>query len=204
MELFEDFANWALAGKVYFGVAVFSTVMLLFQILLTIFGLGHHDVHSDVSDTDHELSGVGGITFFSFRSIVAFFCFFGWVGFLCFRSGVWSFFSFFFASLSGIAAFLAVALLLHFFYRMAVSGTVDIKDAIDEIGTVYLTIPEGKNITGAVNVKAGGALREYKAISEDGQEIKTGERVHVTGLLDPSTLIVRPLERPSDWMEKGL
>ena len=210
MEIFADFKNWPLAAKVYFGLAVFSTVVLILQMLLVLLGLGEqgmddvaHDVGVDI-DVDHALSGISGITFFSFRSLVAFFCFFGWVGFICIRSGVWSLLALVFASLAGLVAFFCVAFLLRFFYSMAVSGTVNIKEAIGEIGTVYLVIPEGKNMTGVVNVMVGGALREYKAISENGKEIKTNERVQITGLLDASTLIVKPAQSPSDWMENGL
>ena len=205
MELFESFFELGMAAKIYFVIAVASTSVLLVQIALSLIGLDHSHHDFDVGhDVDHDLSGVEGITFFSVRSLVAFFCFFGWVGFMCVRMGLWAAISVIPALAAGLAALICVAYLLNFFYSMAESGTVDIDHSIGEIGTVYLGIPDGKNEVGAVNVAVGGAIREFKAISEDGSGIDTGAKVHVVGTLDSRTLIVRTATKPSEWMEKGI
>jgi len=205
MEIFSDFAGWSLAAKFYFGIAVCATVLLVVQMVLMLAGFDHHDGDAAVFDGhDHDLSGFHGITFFSFRSVIAFLCFFGWVGFFCLRTGVWALPAFAAAFVSGTVALVIVALILHLFQRLAVSGNVDLKSAIGEIGTTYLVIPGGKNATGVVTVKAGEALREYSAVSEDGTEIKTGTRVQVIGLLDASTLIVKPVRSASEWLDEGL
>ncbi len=205
MDIFSSFSSLSLAERIYFVIGVAATAILVIQLILTAIGLDHgsHDLGFD-HDVDHDLSGIEGIAFFSFRSLVAFFCFFGWVGFVCVQGGLWSVLSILPAFLAGAAALVTVAYLLHFFYSMGESGTVKIDEAISEIGTIYLTIPEGKNEIGAVNVTVGGAMREYKAISENGTEIKTGAKVQVLGVFDPRTLIVKEATQPSEWMEKGL
>lgn len=201
MELFQGFSELSMAGKAYLGIAVFATALLIFQIILTGFGLGDHDVDHDF---DHDLSEIEGITFFSVRSITAFACFFGWVGYICVRAGLWPLLSLLPALGAGLIAFFAVAFFLRLFYSLAESGTADTKTAVGEIGEVYLTIPEGKNQIGKVNVSIAGARREFNAITENGQEIKTGAKVRVSGTLDGNTLIVSELNQPDDWLETGI
>ena len=209
MDILNNFETWTLATKIYFGIALFSTLVLVVQIFLTTLGFGHGhglaDGHSGVDLTaHHDLSGIGGITYFSISSITAFLTFFGWVGFLFTREGLWAVPTFALAFISGTVALLCVAFLLYFFYSMASSGNVEIKEAVGEIATVYLVIPKGTNSTGAVNVKVGDTIREVKAVSEDGHEIKTGTKVMVTGSLDSRTLIVRSAKSADEWMDKGL
>ena len=210
MDIFANFESWGLASKIYFGIALFSTLVLLIQLFLSIFGFGDGaDFDTDVdlgvdASAHHGLSGIGGITYFSVSSITAFLSFFGWVGFFFARDGLWAIPTFFLSFIAGLVALLAVAFLLHFVQGMASSGNVKIDDAIGELGTVYLKIPKGKNQSGAVNVNVHETLKEYRAVSEDGHEISTGTRVKVTGTMDSRTLIVKPVESPADWMEKGL
>jgi hypothetical protein len=207
MELFGNYDTWTLATRLYFGVAVFSTLVMLVQLGLTMFGMGDADVDVDLDvdvDAGDVLSGIAGITYFSISSITAFLCIFGWVGFISVRGGGWGFVAFIVASVCGLLAFFAVAYLLNFFRKMAHSGNIKLDTAIGGIGNVYLQIPEGRNETGAVIVSVGGSRKEYRAISENAKEIETGERVKVTALLDSRTLIVVPVNTPSEWMEKGL
>ncbi|MFC1856625.1 hypothetical protein ACFL9U_01195 [Thermodesulfobacteriota bacterium] len=203
MEIFSSMNELSLAAKIYFVTAVAATAFLVIQIILSLIGFDHG--HGDMDhDIHHDFSDVSGVAFFSIRALVAFFCLFGWTGYICVQAGLWPFLSIIPAFLAGTAALVCVAYLLHFFYSLSESGTVQVSDAISEIGTVYLTIPEGKNATGAVNVSVGGAIREYRAVSEEGTEIKTGAKVEVVGTLDPRTLIVREVRQPSEWMEEGL
>jgi membrane-bound ClpP family serine protease len=216
MELFQDFAAWTLATKIYFGISVFATVALLIQIVMLMFGFGDTgaadfgaDAHIDAGCLshgagEHPLSGMAGITYFSLSSITAFLCFFGWVGFVLMRSNVWALPTFVAALACGLIAFFIVAYVLSLFRRMNSSGNVELRDAVGEIGTVYVTIPAGEGEAGAVNVSIGGRQREYRAISEDGKTIKTGKRVKVSAMLDTRTLVVTSVNVPSEWMEKGL
>jgi membrane-bound ClpP family serine protease len=209
MDIFSNFETWTLASKIYFGISVFATLGLIIQLILTLVGVGDTDVDLDVDidvdmDAGDALSGITGIAYFSVSSMTAFLCFFGWVGFLLKQGGVWSLPTFVIAFVAGSIAFFAVAFLLHFFRQMAHSGNIKVKNAVGEIGTVYITIPSGKNQTGAVIVSIDGRRREYRAMTEDGTEIESGDRVKVTGLLDTRTLIVMPVNAPSEWMEKGI
>jgi hypothetical protein len=215
VSIFSGFEGWSLATKILFGIAVFGAAVLVIQVIVTLLGVGgDHDIDAagghDIDaagahDADaagahgaeaagHDLSGFEGVTFFSFRSVVAFLTFFGWVGFLCLRNGVGAYVAFPAALAAGLAAFVAVALLLHFLFRMATSGNVTAKNAVGAAGAVYLTIPEGKGAAGAVNVTVGQGIHEYSAVSEDGHSIKTGARVMVTGAVNARTLIVRAAE----------
>lgn len=222
-QIFAGYESWAWAAKVYFGIALASSLILVVQMLLSLLGAAHHGVDADVSgdvdldgswdvshelaadhDSGHALSGTGGLAYFSLNSITAFLCLFGWTGFALTRGGVWGFATLVVAMAAGSAALVSVAYMLRFFCRMSISGNVDIRDAIGEVGTVYLVIPQGVNVSGAVNVTVGEALREFKAVAEDGSEIKTGTKVKITGALDPRTLIVRPASPSTEWLEVGI
>jgi hypothetical protein len=137
-----------------------------------------------------------GVTYFSLRSVIAFLTMFGWVGFLCIQNGISQALVLPIALAAGVAAFLAVAFLLHSLYKMSSSGNVTAVDAVGAVGTVYLSIPEGKNAAGAVNVAVNQGMCEFSAVSEDSHAIKTGAKVKVTGTVNERTLIVRGAEEP--------
>jgi membrane protein implicated in regulation of membrane protease activity len=68
------------------------------------------------------------------------------------------------------------------------SGNLSTDLAVGKEGSVYLTVPsEG---AGKVQVAVDGRLREFSAVSERKQEIKTGERIRVVRVVDGGTLSV--------------
>jgi len=69
-----------------------------------------------------------------------------------------------------------------------------IQDAIGQIGSVYLTIPEQG--TGVVSVAVKGTLRSLDAMSEAGKRIPTGAMVRVTGVTAGKILVVVEQQPP--------
>ena len=61
------------------------------------------------------------------------------------------------------------------------------KDAVGAEGKVYLSIPE--NGTGRAMITVGGSLREFDAVSADGQRLETGLPVKVVRV-DGNTVVV--------------
>lgn len=105
---------------------------------------------------------------------------------------------------SGIAIVSAIAGLVIGFASMVVHAkimaglsklqedpTIQKKDTVGLIGTVYLRIPKYGEGKGKVNVIVHESLEEYDAICHDETVIPTGEKVRVVDVDDEGMLIVQ-------------
>lgn len=184
--------------SLYVGAALFGGMLLLVQVVMSVFGLGGHgdvDVHVDADahdfggDVDDTAWGVGGI---SFRTVVAFLTFFGVGGWAAVDNGMGAWTSVGVAILTGSLAFWIIGLLLSQTHRLASSGTVDIKNTLGVEGRVYLTIPAERTDTGSVTVNVQGRSLQFKAITR-GRELKTGALCKVVAIAASDTLEVESL-----------
>lgn len=149
-----------------------------------------HDVHGD-HNTPHDSGEFDhSLRIFTLRGFVAFFAVFGWSGLVMLKGGLGAVVSVFLAVLFGALMMVLVALLFDWLLKCQYDGTMNPKDALGKEGEVYLTIPARKQGMGKVNVLVGGALTEFDAITDEGENIPTGQKVVVREVL-PSTLLVR-------------
>ena len=78
---------------------------------------------------------------------------------------------------------------------MQQSGNIDVfKCAVGCQGKVYLTIPAARSGAGKVQITINETVREYDALTDSDEAIKTGTPIKVVEVLDPSTLLVEELE----------
>jgi len=128
------------------------------------------------------------------QGITGFFMMFGLVGLALLRqtrlSEGWAIFG---AVLWGLFTLWIVAKLFQFMRNLQSSGTIDIRNAVGEEGTVYLTIPADG--TGKAQVTIQDRLRVMDAVCQQGEEIKTGESIRVVRVVGDSTLVVEKSER---------
>ena len=175
------------AAGVFWGIALVSSLVLLVQVAMTLFGLD--DLGVDDLDTD-------GLGLLSFRSVTGFFGGLGWIGLLALRGG-WSVPL---ATLVGSAAggilMLSVAMLMRFLYSLRESGTLDYKNAIGQIATVYISVPARQQGTGQVRVQVQGRLTVVAAQTRAAESISSQRRVKVVDLVDQRTLLVEPIGSP--------
>ena len=186
---------------VYLICAVAGCTLVGIQIVLQVFGfLGDVDVDATDADGDFDFDGdldLGteghGNLFFgilSFKAITAFVGIFGLVGLIVLESGLS------FAARSGIAfgagvlGMFGVAQLMLLLIRMQASGTLDLRNAIGQQGSVYLRVPEAGEGRGKVTVTVQGRSKEFAAVS-DRPEIGVGKAVKV-GSVEGDTLRVTP------------
>jgi membrane protein implicated in regulation of membrane protease activity len=141
------------------------------------FDHGDGDVgHADASDA-HADSDVS-FKVLSLHGITSFFMMFGLVGFALYReSRVGALLAIVGALAAGCASVWVIARLFSTMFKLQSSGTLDIMSTVGAEGSVYVTIPE--NGQGAVMVSVKNRLREYEAVSQDKQEIKSGTRIRV-------------------------
>ena len=68
---------------------------------------------------------------------------------------------------------------------------VNLKDAIGQIGEVYLTIPKYGEGCGKVNLVLNEALKEYDAMSRDDTPIPSGSKVRIMEVNEDGVFIVQ-------------
>ncbi|MEO1435494.1 MAG: hypothetical protein AAFV80_08150 [Bacteroidota bacterium] len=177
--------------KMYWGIAIVFTVLFVIQFVLSFIGL---DVDADADfDAGGDVDGVdSGFTILSVRSIIAFFTFFGWTGVICLDFGLAPVLTGIISFATGFTAMFLVGYIIYFFLQMQSSGTLDVENALSQVGEVYLVIPESKKGTGKVQIKVQGTLRELDAIT-NGEAIPTGTMIRVIDILQNNTLVVEPV-----------
>ncbi len=187
------------AEQIFWSIALISSVLFVFQFIVSLFFGFDSDVDVDVStDVDADAGGDfhldGDFALFSMRSIIAFFTFFGWAGVLALRAGANVYVAVAFAMVSGGAALVLVAYTLYWFSKLTREGNVNVYEAIYKHGEVYLPIPAGRSGQGKVHFELGGSLREMDAITDANEVIATGTRVVITDVLKEDILLVERLK----------
>lgn len=178
-------------NTIYLVCAAAGGTVLVIRMILMIIGLDGGDAPSDIdpgdlSAGDHGLDGP--FNFMSIQSIAGFFTMFGLVGLGLLQVNVawgWSLAG---ALAAGLVTMWATGMIFMSMRRLQSEGTLVISNAIGQQGTVYLTIPEKG--TGVVSVAVQGALRQFDAVSENGQKIATGSIVQVTAITAGKILVV--------------
>lgn len=194
-----SFSEWwnALGGasQIYYSIAIGSTIILVIQTALMLFGIEGGDVDLDVDgdmdfDTDHDADGLGIL---SFRTVIAFLVGFGWIGALSIDSGLGMLLALIFAGLSGIILMFVVFWLMKTLSKLKSDGTMDFANAIGEVGTVYLPIPPNREGPGQVEVMIQGRLMVVQAFSGADTRIENQAKVRVIDVLGDNSLIVQPV-----------
>lgn len=191
--------------KVLYCIAIPSTLILLLQLLLTMFG-GHQDAGVEFSDTsgiddlDLDLDADGApdmdfiadgsnpadfvtLKFLTLQTIVTFLAVFGWVSIICISFGLHYLAGILIGIQCGLCMMLLVAKMVQMSSKLVENGTLNLKNAIGETATVYLTIPEKNNGTGKITMQLQGRFCELDAINAGTEVIPTGAQVLVTDVL---------------------
>lgn len=145
------------------------------------------DVDADV-DADADSSSDTSFKFLSMQSLTAFFMIFGLIGLALLKANLHVLLTLLGGSLAGFSTAWLLGWLFAKLRQLQSDGTIRIKNAIGEKGSVYLTIPPKGS--GQVQITIQGSLKVYDAISEDGKKIPTGEQIKVIGVENNQTLVV--------------
>lgn len=145
------------------------------------------DLHHEVGHS--EAAEVAEFRFFSVRSVIVLLAFFGWTGIAGIRIHLHPVLTVLLALAVGALVAAGVAALFFLFAKMQQSGTLDMRNAVGQLGTAYLPIPAEESGTGVVQLPVQGAIRELTAITS-GPKIPTGTKVRVVSLIDRETVLV--------------
>lgn len=186
--LWEFYMNYEPAMRTFVGIGAVSSLVLFVQMIIILIG---------GSDLDFELGevGEGGATgIFSIRSIGSFFTGFGWTGAMFMQNGHSVGVATLAATVVGsliLAGFLSLMRWLHSFKT---DGTVNYKNAIGNVGSVYIPIPPNRKGMGQIQVEVQGRLAVINAISDSEEKLENRIAVRVKSLVDTRTLLVETLE----------
>lgn len=179
--------------KIYWGIAILASIFFLIQLVITFMGADADvDMEMDLStDMDVEMDHGMGFQFFTLKNLLGFFTLFGWTGLGCLDMGLSLFPTLAISSASGLVMMTIMATIFYFMSNMTDSGTINMKNAIGQTGTVYLVIPAQRAAIGKVSLEIQGRNMEMNAITDEETEIPTGGVVVVSQVINNGLLLVK-------------
>lgn len=191
-------ADLSLVMKILWSVTLTASLVFIIQSILTFIGADadtDFDTDVDVSMDGSDLSNIdGGSNLYTLRNFVNFILGFGWSAILLQDSISSVALLILVSALIGIALVAAVMYLFKWLAGMQQSGNINLQRAAAGCeGKVYLTIPAARAGMGKVQIAINGAVREYDAMTENEEALKTGTPIRVVDTLDANTLLVEEI-----------
>ncbi|MFS4454635.1 hypothetical protein [Maribacter sp. 2304DJ31-5] len=188
------FIALTLFEKIYWTVALISSVIFVVLIIMTLIGGDADDMGGDV---DAEVDGDGGIgfQFLSFKNLMGFLVIFGWSGIACMDAGLSKGITIAISMLCGLVMMTAMAALFYYLAKLQSSGTLKLKNALNQIGEVYLTIGANRSKIGKVSINVQGTLRELDALTDEDMDLVQSNVVQVKEITVNGILIVELLNK---------
>jgi len=191
----EFFEGLSSLEQIYWASAILGSAVFVIVFLLTfIGGDGDADMDADASDFEADDGGVG-FQFFTFKNIVAFFTIFGWSGLSCIENQLSTPLTLVISTIAGLLMMLATSFLFLWINRLAESGSLRIKNAIGQVGEVYLPIGANRSKIGKISLKVQGSLRELEALTDDQEDLKTGTIIKVIEVVSAEILLVEKISK---------
>ena len=181
--------------KVVWGITLTATLVFIIQSILTFVGAdadADFDMDLDTSMDGGDLSNIdGGANLLTFRNFVNFLLGFGWSVILLQDSISSVPVLIIVAVLIGVALVAAVMYLFKWLSGMQQSGNIDIQASAKGCeGKVYIPIPASRSGEGKVQISISGAVREYNAVTESDNALKTGTSIRVVDVINSDTVLV--------------
>lgn len=190
-------AGLSLVMKILWGVTLTASLIFIIQSILTFIGAdadSNFDVDVDTSMDGSDLSNIdGGSNLYTFRNFINFLLGFGWSAILLQESITSVPVLIIVSVIIGVALVAAVMYLFKWLAGMQQSGNIDVeKVARGCEGTVYLTIPAAQGGEGKVQISISGSVREYNAVTDNEEDLKTGVAIRVVDVVNSHTVLVEP------------
>ena len=181
--------DWLLAyhGLDFFFLvcALVGGVLLVLRLLLLVIGFG---ADGDGLDLHHADSDVG-FKLLSIQGITAFLTMFGLVGFAVMRgTALGATIAVIAAILAGIGSAWIIGRVFVAMLRLQSSGSVGLEQTVGCTGTVYANISKQG---GSVQITVAQRLREFDAISVNGDDLPTGTPVRVVKVQGHGVVVER-------------
>lgn len=173
-------------------IGIPSTLVLIVQTVLLLFGLGDgDDIDFDGDGIPDDIeAGDDGLTLFSIRGIVGMLCIAGWAGIVFIDFGLPDIISIILAIVCGVATLFGIAYLMKAALKLQSSGNIEIGSAVGKVGQVYIPIPAKGNGRGKINIIVQDRYIEVDAVTDSDEALKTGETVRVVSTDDMGLVMV--------------
>jgi membrane-bound ClpP family serine protease len=87
---------------------------------------------------------------------------------------------------------LLVAKMVQASRKLVENGALDLKNAIGETATVYLTVPPKNGGSGKITMQLQGRFCEFDAVNAGEAPLKTGTQVVVTDVVGDALVVETP------------
>lgn len=185
-----------LAQQIFALVGIASTVVLVVQIIILLFGMGNDsDGVDDFNDPDGETGD--GLTLFTVKGILSMLCITGWTGVIFLGTSMPTAVAYLLSFVCGFAMLVIMGYAMKMISKLQSSGNIDIGNAVGKVGQVYLPIKPNGAAAGKVNITIQGKYSEFSAITTADQILATGSYVRVVAVDEAGTLVVEPISNPN-------
>ena len=181
--------------KILWCIAIASSLIFIIETVLTFIGA---DVEMDM-DTDFDIPDTGfegdpSMNLYTFRNLVNFLLGMSWTAILLNEQIASKALLMVIAFAVGALLVFAVMMMFKGLSKMQQSGNIDVyKSAVGCSGKVYLTVPAERKGSGKVQISINDSIREYDALTDSEDDLKTGTSIKVVEVLDASTLLVEEI-----------
>ena len=181
--------------KILWCIAIASSLIFIIETVLTFIGADvEMDMDTDFDMPDGGFEGDPSMNLYTFRNLVNFLLGMSWPAILL--NGQIASKALLMAIAFAVGAILVFAVMMLFkgLSKMQQSGNINVfESAVGCNGKVYLTIPGERKGTGKVQININNSVREYDALTDSEDDLKTGTSIKVTEVIDASTLIVEEI-----------
>ncbi len=185
-ELFEWLLHLKGFELILWCIALLFSLLFLIQTVISFF-IGGSDGDIDAFGDDGHPDATG---FFTVRNMIAFFTLFGWSGLAAYHGGLSNTWVIVIAVSSGLLMVALLYFLMSRAGRLRQSGTLQMKNAVSQVGETYLRIPARRSGMGKVQIQVQGRLMELEAMTDDAEDIATGKPIRVVNTLNERILLV--------------
>jgi hypothetical protein len=180
--------------QVYWATAFISGILFIVVLIGTILGSGG-DSDMDHVDMDMDADGGIGFQFLTFKNLVGFFTVFAWAGLASINAGMSNTATILISLGCGFAMMMLMAWTFLWMSKQAESGTLQIKNAINQVGEVYLTIGKERSSLGKIQIKVQGSFRELDAVTDELEDLTQGDVIKVAAVVSGELLLVEKLKK---------
>ena len=168
------------AWKIYYYIAIFSTILFVLKLLLFSVVGGDSEVSADFNtETDTDCS----FNFLSIQSVIAFFMGFGWMGYAGLQQFSFNHIVNVLSAFSvGLIFMFTTAFLMFLTKKLEKNITKDKTEAINRTGKAYTNSAPHPN--GHIEIEINGQLSIENAFNDSDEEIKAFEMVKVIKVAD--------------------
>ena len=181
--------------KILWCIAIASSLIFIIETVLTFIGADvEMDMDTDFDVPDGGFEGDPSMNLYTFRNLVNFLLGMSWTAILLQEQIASKALLMIIAFAVGALLVFAVMMMFKGLSKMQQSGNIDVyKSAIGCNGKVYLTVPAERKGTGKVQININNSIREYDALTDSEDDLKTGTSIKVTEVLDTNTLLVEEI-----------